>query len=918
MNVLFIGGQKTAVTVKPLQKNLQNSGVNIITEMYIEDIQNVYNRGDSFDKLVVIQPAWTHNKQFTLDQMTTDMYGNQCTVSQSLITLIGDLAQRKQVNQQFIFIPAVGEIDASELIQSEIIQLHGSAAVIVQPAKLSVQFMAGLILKDIDAYDPELIYKPQPVETGDDYEQWQPQDGSDGNDFGRDQGWNIDDSNKNSDESDGNGFGDFGDQQGFGDQQDWGGQSGSGWPNGGQDNSWIDNGGDNGASGNNDWDDGDNGESGDGWVDSGNDQMRDDNFNGGDSQGQGDFNTADWDNSQTGGDNFGYTPDPGFNPDGGVDVSDFNTNRPMEEQPVQDNGNNDVSKIDNNAGNQVDPYGETNKQAEQSPDPYKTDMDINNGYNYEYGDGQNIENTGDPQFGTAGGSGNLGGQKDDPYGLDGQPQGDPYDDGGSLVQPPEQSQFNGGNIYPVEDTNFGTTGTDPYGPGNRDPYNDNGNPDNGYQNNGYPDNGYQNNGYPDNGYQNNGYQNNGYPDSGYQNNGYPEHEQQNADDIYGDDSQQMVQPQPVQQPQPQQVPQQQPKKKKGLFIGFGKKQHQQPPVQQVQQQMPVQNQNVQSVSMSNSPYDEVNNSPYGDDPIDMRPVGADGQRQLNDVNLNDVQKLFAAFANRGNSILVTGAPGAGTQTIAYQLANVLRLMNYSVLLVDFDTVGRSQSYITEANYNATDPDENKLAQAVNSSQGISKHLIIPSQNLHLLDLGLALDSKPLEEMIQKNRVMKFANSAKNGHNFVIYDAPFEAATGHLDDLTTMQDNIVIVSDASTWGSMKTLLYMMNIADDTVLETMFNKSQILFNRYRGYPKILDQKIRNPQDILKAMDKQVEKLVGTDIGYQFQQMHCCGSLGYIDKFEEGWLGKDKQQYTATRDGSAVFIEILKNIVLKGSGR
>ena len=61
MNVLFIGGQKTAVTVKPLQRNLQNSGVNIITEMYIEDIQNVYNRGDSFDKLVVIQPAWTHN-----------------------------------------------------------------------------------------------------------------------------------------------------------------------------------------------------------------------------------------------------------------------------------------------------------------------------------------------------------------------------------------------------------------------------------------------------------------------------------------------------------------------------------------------------------------------------------------------------------------------------------------------------------------------------------------------------------------------------------------------------------------------------------------------------------------------------------------------------------------------------------------
>lgn len=898
MNVLFIGGQKTAVTVKPLQKNLQNSGVNIITEMYIEDIQNVYNRGDSFDKLVVIQPAWTHNKQLTLDQMTTDMYGNQCTVSQSLITLIGDLAQRKQVNQQFIFIPAVGETDASELIQSEIIQLHGSAAVIIQPAKLSIQFMADLILKDIDAYDSELIYKPQPVETGDDDMQWQPQDGAgDGFGFGGDPGWNTDDSNKNSSESGDNGFGNFDNKT------DWDSQDNSGWTNEDQNNnSWINNGGDNQTNG-------------DGWVNSGDDQTRDDDFGGGTGWGenpesgnheQTDFGPTDWDGGQnagqTGNNEFGYTPDPGFNPDGGIDASGLNTDRPKVNQPVQDTGRNDMNNNNNQSNSQIDPYTDVNKQTEQNPDPYKTDMDVNNGYNYDYGGGQNIGNTGDPQFGTADNAGVSNNQKEtDPYGLGGgqsQLQGDPYDDGGSSIQPPEQTQFSGGDIYPVEDMNIGNTGN-PYGPGSNDyqhndPYNDGNNTGNGY--------------------------NPGYPDDGYQNNGYNGQEQQNADDIYGDESQQVVQQQPVPQPVPQQMPAQ-PKKKKGLFVGFGKKkQHQQPPVQQVQQQVPVQN--MQSVGMSNSPYDDDNggmsNSPYGNDPVDVRPVGIDGQRQLNNVNLNDVQKLFAAFANRGNSILVTGAPGAGTQTVAYQLANVLRLMNYSVLLVDFDTVGRSQSYITEANYNATDPDENKLAQAVNSSQGISKHLIVPSQNLHLLDLGLALDSKPLEEMIQKNRVMKFANSAKNGHNFVIYDAPFEAATGHLDDLTTMQDNIVIVSDASTWGSMKTLLYMMNISDDTVLETMFNKSQILFNRYRGYPKILDQKIRNPQDILKAMDKQVEKLVGTDIGYQFQQMHCCGSLGYIDKFEEGWLGKDKQQYTATRDGQAVFVEILKNIVLKGSGR
>jgi len=40
--------------------------------------------------------------------------------------------------------------------------------------------------------------------------------------------------------------------------------------------------------------------------------------------------------------------------------------------------------------------------------------------------------------------------------------------------------------------------------------------------------------------------------------------------------------------------------------------------------------------------------------------GDPNARVLTDINLNDAAKLFAAFANRGNSIMVTGAPGAGT------------------------------------------------------------------------------------------------------------------------------------------------------------------------------------------------------------------------------------------------------------------
>ena len=47
-----------------MDKALEKTGVNIITENYLEDIKNVYNRGDSFEKIIVIEQAWTRNGQY--------------------------------------------------------------------------------------------------------------------------------------------------------------------------------------------------------------------------------------------------------------------------------------------------------------------------------------------------------------------------------------------------------------------------------------------------------------------------------------------------------------------------------------------------------------------------------------------------------------------------------------------------------------------------------------------------------------------------------------------------------------------------------------------------------------------------------------------------------------------------------------
>lgn len=753
MNVLMIGGSRTAKTVQVLERTLGQTGVVMMTEMYIEDIQNVYNRGDSFDKLVVTAQGWTHNGQYNLDQVYDDGTGNTTQLREHLIDFIADLYNRFNGNQQFIFMPDSEE--TAELIQGELVRMTSNQAVVMLPERLSVQFMSELILKDIGSLSPDIVYHP-PVIAGFEDEGV---DTVEGDPFGDSNGFESNDGFEND-----NNFG------GWSDEPDPTftpnvGDSGQGFDDFGNDQKFED---------------------GDPFADGGDSGQGFDNF--GDDQDQSGFgdNQGFEDNQNNFGDNTEADPNNGYDdPDSSL-RPDFDNNQMNQMQDDPFGGSTVEIPSDPYGGVQVDPYGEMGDQG----NPF----------------GGQSENNGQADYNNV-----------DPY-------ADPYSDG---ANEPEQNPF---------------------------------------------------------------------------------------------EQQQM----PMNNGGQAQMPVSEPPQKKGFF--FGKKKNSRepvaPPMQANQNQM-----NMNQAPMQD-PYGDQGNMGYNDSGYQANPyedmdnqMPSDGDpnaRVLTDINLNDAAKLFAAFANRGNSIMVTGAPGAGTQTVAFQLANIIRLMNYNVLLVDFDVKGRSQTYISAANYNATDHDESRLAAAVNSSQGINQYVAIAAQNLHLLNLGLDIDDKPIDQVIQKNRVMKFANQAKNGHNFVIYDVPFEYATGHLEDITTMADNLVIVMDSSTWGAMKTLLYMMNVEDDTILETLFSKSQILFNRYRGYPRILGEKIRCPEDILKAMDKELTDLVGADIGYQFRSIHVCGSLGYIDAFENGWLGKEKQQWTATREGQAAFVQILKNIVFRGNSR
>lgn len=280
--------------------------------------------------------------------------------------------------------------------------------------------------------------------------------------------------------------------------------------------------------------------------------------------------------------------------------------------------------------------------------------------------------------------------------------------------------------------------------------------------------------------------------------------------------------------------------------------------------------------------------------------------------IDKIKEDLRPFAARGNSIVVTGCGGSGTSFVAYSLASIIAQLGYNSLLVDMDMEGRTQNYISRDNYDSMEPDGANLMAAVNSTTGINTHLSVVRTGFHLLSTGLSTDTAPASELLHKERLQRFSNLAKTTHQFTIYDVPFDLATGFLSDITYMADNIALVVDASNWGITKTMLAMCNVGSDDMQDALFNRAQLVFNKYRNLDKFLGNPVKTCADITRVMDKKVLELVGDDTGLHFEDLHIAGILNDDPNIEKGWF--EKVQYVDTEIGQKIFLELIDKIVLK----
>ena len=875
MRVLLSGGCKTESIINTIKSKFDSSGDDLFHVNYINNINDIYQRGNYFDKAIIVDQSIT--KDHSID--------NENKLRERVNRFAFECSNRNR-NEVYMFL--TGNEELANIIYEETLAIRNKSIIILKEGPYGVKFFANLIIADLGQIPEKLIFKPAdevPMDMFGGFNDYQEDDvpelgeteeetpmlavqsfdnitgatnlGSIRDEFQMDEGHGLapeEDSQPYTDNDfdnyDGNEFDTFNDEDNF-----------DNFGNNGNYN--FDDIGDSDNFGGDSEDFGNFGGDSEGFEDFGNTDNNDfDNF-GGDNEGFDNQNNGGFVVAGTGGfndnddtDYFGQFDTSGDSEIYGEgdfdqhteksgDLPDFEYTPPTEELTDDDMfgdiGYNEENPIDNNNNYQEQNFDDSSYQGgdyQFDNGDYDDEQYQDNEYNQQYeedttqyGDYDNQDNYYNEQ--DVNGFNNPGSYR----------QADEEDDYGMMGG---AAALAVGGIAAGMAAGSHMFSEDDYG----------------------PDNSHSLENYNQ---RQNQQQQSDYIPGQFDADDYAQESQFNHLN-YNQQQRDLLDQQPVQQAQ--QVPQ-----KKGFF-GRGKNKNQ--PAQQMYQEQSSYNQGMQV------------------------------QQAQNFGSIKKIANELATFAPRGNNICVTGCSGSGVSTVSLNLANVLANMGFQVLLVDLDTYGKSQSYFYKSEYCESMFDVAHTRIAINSRGRLTENTVVLKQGLHLMSMGIGVDAEKPEKILEKTKIGPFLNNIKREYNFVIYDTPFDLISTSFKELATLCDNLVMVVETSTHGCVKTMLSLCNLPDDDLAATFFNKAQIVFNKERKMQKLFGVQVKTAQSILEILDDKFQEITGEDYGVYFAEMSIAGIIKDDPNYELAWY--ETTQISDTPAGKEEYAKLVHSIVTR----
>lgn len=305
--------------------------------------------------------------------------------------------------------------------------------------------------------------------------------------------------------------------------------------------------------------------------------------------------------------------------------------------------------------------------------------------------------------------------------------------------------------------------------------------------------------------------------------------------------------------------------------------------------------------------EEVDQSVYSEDTNDE----FEDDIQTIEVS-NQLKSVMKLISKKGYTICFTGCGGSGVTVTAFNTANMISSMGYSVLLVDLDTYSRAQGYLSSKVYRGTGVSGVNLIEAVNSDMDIMSSVVVVKRGLHALTLGIGEDLHKPSEILKEEQLAKFITKAKTKYDFIVLDTKFEDLVGFLKPVMFVMDDIVAVVEDTKRGIIKYMLEMTNIDSEDVQTVMFSRQKVVINRYRGTRDLLGYKIRKASELMKTIDKIVTGITGCEQDIFFRDIPIIYSIPEIPEMEKFWF--DKKQLSDTRKGKELYSRLVANILMK----
>lgn len=147
MKVLISGGLLSDNVVNGIANRFSSGGIDFLVVPFIDDIDDIYQRGEYFDKAIILANSWNHDFEDT----------NVLSIKKRVSDFVTSVTKRKLSNVEIIFVAE--DDDEASVIYEEILLIMNISTLVVKAPRYTVKFFSMLITTEKDKLPSDMVYE---------------------------------------------------------------------------------------------------------------------------------------------------------------------------------------------------------------------------------------------------------------------------------------------------------------------------------------------------------------------------------------------------------------------------------------------------------------------------------------------------------------------------------------------------------------------------------------------------------------------------------------------------------------------------------------------------------------------------------------------------------------------------------------